>query len=171
MKHPEDKSERPSEEVAAESGRRAVLPARSAQRTRARGEIRRGAKKIVTRREHAEDALPARTEQPAPDMPLAEHGLLHLAGSVNSNLDPNLEGLGPDDTADLSDLSLTLQHHAPEEYLTLESSAYSETLSEYLAEQEAEAAMLEADRAMSAGEYASTWDEGLEPAEVRQEEM
>jgi hypothetical protein len=65
-----------------------------------------------------------------------------------------------------------MQEAALEEYFPLNISfTYLETLSEYFAEEEAEAAMLEADLAMCADECALVRDEGLELVELAQEEV
>ena len=110
-----------------------------------------------------------------------EYGISHFAAhtcegtdpDLDPNFDPYLENLEPGaDTADLSVAYLIPRQSASWQHLASSAhSDYFETLPEYLAEEEAEAAMLEADLAMSADECASTCDEGLDPAELLQEEI
>jgi hypothetical protein len=170
MKETKDKPEKSSGEVTGEPGERAVSPARSAQGTPARGEVRRAAKKAFTRREDEEEVSPdAQTERPAPDAALVEHDVSHHAASP----DPNIKSLGLDlVTGDLLGGNLTIQEAAPREYFPLNiSSIHVETLSEYFAEEEVEAAMLEADLAMYTDECALVCDEGLDLVELAQEEV
>jgi hypothetical protein len=75
-------------------------------------------------------------------------------------------------TGDLLGGNLTIQEAAPRAYFPLNiSSIHVETLSEYFAEAEAEAAMLEADLAMYTDECSLFCDEGLDLVELAQEEV
>ena len=170
MKDTEDKPEKSSGEVTREPGARTVSSVRPAKSTPARRQVRRAAKNVVTPREDEEEVAPdAQTERPAPDAALVEHDVSHHAAS----LDPNIKSLGLDLVAgDLLGENLTIQEADPREHFPLNiSSIHVETLSEYFAEEEAEAAMLEADLAMYTDECALVCDEGLDPVELAQEEV
>ena len=170
MKETKDKPEKSSGEVTGEPGERAVSSVWSAKRTPVRRQVRRAAKNVVIPREDEEEVSPdAQTERPAPDAALVEHDVSHHAAS----LDPNIKSLGLDlVTGDLLGENLTIQEADPREYFPLNiSSIHVETLSEYFAEEEAEAAMLEADLAMYTEECALVCDEGLDVVELAQEEV
>jgi len=153
MKSRKDKTER-SAESASQSRRNASLPVRSARRAPVHGEVLAAGKKDDSLQEYGSEESPI--SQP-------ERPYISLRGSLRFVVNPDENR----DTKDSLDQKQSIGDPSWEEYLDMDiSSSDFESLTEYSAEMEVEAAMLEAELAMQTDESALMFEEGMEVFEM-----
>jgi len=155
--------------IAGKPAKRNALPIRAARPTPVRGKVLAAVKKadIPTAHEPEVSFQPPVSAKPLEtSLRLAARWRFPVRGSsrLGINPDPNL------DTGEPLDHNQSRECPAGEEYLDLDTSSSNlESISEYLAEEEVEAAMLEADHAMQTDESALMFDQGMEAVELTQD--
>jgi hypothetical protein len=163
-----DKPEK-SAEAGGESRRQNALPVDSARRTPAHGEVLTAAKKDGTPKDSGPEVWadpPDRVGPPEP--PVRLPALQHISVSRSSGF-----VVKPDrdpDSKDALDQNQSTEDPIWEEYLDMDTSSFN-LLSGYSAEEEVEAAMLEADLAMQADESALMVEEGMEVFEMAPDDV
>jgi hypothetical protein len=154
-----DKPEK-SAEASGESRRRDALPVDSARRTPANGEVLTAEKKGGTPKGSglevwADPPNRVGTSEPPVRLPTLQH--ISVSGSPGFVVKPDRDP----DSKDALDQNQSTEDPIWEEYLDMDTSSFN-LLSGYSAEEEVEAAMLEADLAMQADESALMFEEGME---------